>query len=728
MMTTRRNFLKVSALAGGGLAMAVSLPGTSAMLAGDDISSFDLGAFLNIDTNGNITFLLTKHEMGQGSGTGLPMIIVDELGADWSKVTLKRSDYNPKFDSRIMGTTGGSGTISKMWQPLREAGATVREMLKSAAATRWNVSPNVLTVENSFVVNPNGEKLEFGELAEEAAKLDVPGEVKLKDISEFKYIGQPVKNLITNDVVMGKGNYGINVEIEGMVYAAIQRCPVYKGKLVSFDDTEARKVNGVIDVVPIPHLDLDLEGQYVAEGVAVIATSTWSAFKARKQLKIEWDYGKNGSRDIETYKKEMSESKMQHAYSKGDFDKQSVEEGFELVEAEYDNPYEAHALMEPINATAHFTGDSCEIWVGTQSGERVAQAVMKATGLPQEKITVHVLNSGGSFGRRYYPDSSIEASYLSKVLSKPVKLTWLREDEIMHDYFHPYQRSRHKAIISPQGKVTGWYAGLIRAEDYMEGLTRWEIPYFFDTIKTESNVIEGMVHVGAWRSVGPHSSSLGKECFMDELAVRLNKDPLEFRLEMLQGEIVQEGNDDFAKVIVNYRKVLQERYIAVLNTIKEKGLWTAPKKGEGRGIAIENFSRTVCAHIVDVSIDNSYKGFKVNKVTSVVHCGTVVNPHFGRGQIEGAVIWALSAAMYGGIEIKNGVVQRDNFHDNLLLRIDETPEIDVHFVESTEPPSGLGEPGTPPLAPALLNALYNATGKRIRKIPVRREDLLNATV
>jgi isoquinoline 1-oxidoreductase beta subunit len=729
MKTTRRNFLKVSALAGGGFAMAIAMPASSGIMnTASAASSFDLGAYLNIDTAGNITFLLTKHEMGQGSGTGLPMILADELGADWSKLTLKRSDYTPKFSGREMGTTGGSSTIMKMWDVLRQAGATTREMFKATAAKRWGVSPEGLQVENGFVVNANGEKLGFGELAEEASQQEIPTDVKLKAPSEFKYIGQPVKNLITDEVVSGKANYGINTEVEGMVYAAIERCPVYKGKLVSFDDTEARKVTGVIDVIPVPTIEPVEAGQHVQEGVAVIATSTWSAFKAKKLLRIEWDNGENGNESIDSLLGRMESPEYTESYKKGEFDKLSTTEGYELVEAEYDNPYQAHALMEPINATAHFKGDSCEVWVGTQSGERVAAEVQKITGLSKEKITVHVLNSGGSFGRRYYSDSSMEVAYLTKVLNKPVKLTWSREDEIAHDYFHPYQRSTHKAIISPDKKVVGWYAGLVRTEEYFTGANAWEIPYQFDHISTETNYAGSIVHVGAWRSVGEHSSSLGKECFIDELAIKLNKDPLELRLELLEGEIVPEGTDDFALRIAAYRKSVGDRYKAVLNTIKKKGLWKPAPAGKGIGLAIENFSRTVCAHIVEVSLDNSYNGFRVDKVTSVVHCGTVVNPHFGRGQIEGSIIWALSAAKYGGVEVKDGRVQRDNFHDNLLLRIDETPELDVHFIESDEPPSGLGEPGTPPLAPALLNALFNATGKRIRKIPVVKADLLAAAV
>ncbi|MEN7550509.1 molybdopterin cofactor-binding domain-containing protein [Rapidithrix thailandica] len=727
--TSRRNFIKVSALAGGGLMMSITLPGSTHLLDNTSPGSAALNAFLSIAPDGKITFLLTKHEMGQGSGTGLPMILADELGADWNKLSIIRSDYDRKFNWRTMGVTGGSSTISGMWDVLRKAGATAREMLKQAAAKRWEVSTAILKAENNFIVNTeNGEKLEFGQLAEAAAQLPVPESVTLKKPEEFVYIGKPVKNLLTEDMAIGKANYGINTDVPGMVYASIEKCPVYKGKLKNFDATEALKVTGVIDVFPMPSFEPVSPDNHVQEGVVVVATSTWAAFKARKALKIEWDPGKFATANIESLKKEMSavlNGTMDPGYRRGDTDKLKKEEGYEVFEAEYDNPYQAHALMEPINATVHFKGDTCEVWVGTQSGERVTKEVAKVTGLPEDKITTHVLNSGGAFGRRYYCDSSMEAAYISMQIKKPVKVTWSREDEVAHDYFHPYQKSIHRAVISPEKKVVGWETSLCRTEVYASGLNIADIPYDFPNVKTEWKQLESIIHPGAWRSVSEHSSSLGKESFMDELTRKLGKDPVEFRLELLQEEIRKEGNTDDAERVYNYRKLLRERHVAVLNTIKEKGLWNNSilPSGSGKGIAIENFGGTVCAHIAQVSLADNDFGFKVDKVSSVVHCGTLINPHFGKGQIEGSIIWALSALKYGGVEVEKGVVKQRNFHNNRLLKMDEIPEIEIYFIESDEPPSGLGEPGTPPLAPAVLNALFDATGKRIRKIPVTKEDL-----
>ncbi len=726
MKVNRRNFLKISSIAGGGMMLAFKVP-ASGILSTQELQATPLNNFLAIDADGNITFTLTKHEMGQGSGTGLPMILADELGADWEKLEIVRADYDPKYNNTEMGTTGGSGTIRKMWDVLREAGATAREMLKSAAAAEWNVSSENLIAENSLIKNPaTGQSLGFGELAAAAAQLPVPQDVQLKEHADFRYITTPVKNRITRDVIKGSANYGINMDVPGMVYASIEKCPVYKGKLKSFDASEAKRVFGVLDVIAIPAMEPSNPSHHVPEGVAVIAKSTWSAFKGRKALKVEWDLGENRDASIEGLNATMDEMRSEQTnpeYTKGDIAAVENDPAVEWLEYDYSNPYQAHALMEPINATAHFKGDSCEVWVGTQSGERMSKEVEQITGLPQDKITIHVLNSGGSFGRRFYADSTMEAVYISQQIQQPVKVTWSREDEISHDYFHPYQRSIHRAGVK-NGEVVAWDTRIFRTDGYMSGTNPWDIPYHFPNIRAFGSEVGSIIHTGAWRSVSEHSSSLGRESFIDELAIKVGKNPIDFRLEMLDDPVEKTGDDDFAERVLEYRTQMRERFTKVLDTVKEKGWMTEPKAaGSGRGIAIDTFSRTVVAHVVDVSLNNSRMGFKVDRVRSAVYCGTLVNPHFGRGQIEGSIIWALSAVYYGGVEVKNGLVNRSNFHDNILLRIDETPEMDVHFIASEEPPTGLGEPATPPLAPAVLNALYDATGIRIRKIPVSKDDL-----
>ncbi|MEO9803964.1 MAG: molybdopterin cofactor-binding domain-containing protein [Reichenbachiella sp.] len=738
MRTTRRDFLKVTTLAGGGLMLTMTVPAVAKMLQEDkEGSRVDFNHFLSIDRDGNIVFQLTAHEMGQGSGTGLPMILAEELGADWSKIRLERADYDKKYDGLIRPTTGGSGTISWYWGPMRKMGATAREMLKTAASQRWAVPVEQLSTKNGFVLEAGTErKLSFGELADEAAKVEVPEEVTFKKPEDYTLVGKPIQNLITEAIAVGKGNYGINVDLPDMLYASIEKCPVYKGKLLSFDDTEALEVQGVLEIMAIPALQPAEDMTHVQEGVAIIATSTWAAFKGRKALKIDWDLGENRNNDnqkLEEIIESAGERFEEPAYRAGDYQKLKAEEGYREIEATYENPHQVHALMEPMNATAHYNGDSCEIWVGTQNASKVVLNVAKAVDIPEDKIAVHVQNSGGSFGRRYYPDTSIEAAYISKQLKKPVKLTWTREDGIRHDYFHPYQQSKFNGLIN-EDRVVGMQVKLIKTQDYVSGDQLWEHPYDFEHLEAFFNPIDGFVHQGAWRSVQVHSGSLGKECFIDELALEINKDPVELRNDLLSKEIeyvafdrpTRPGQRDFGDIVLEHRRTLRTRNRSVLKFIEAEGLWNRAKVvGAGRGFAMDDFfGETVCAHIVEMEKDDSDWGVKIKKITSVLDCGIVVNPHFGRGQVEGSIIYALSALKYGGIDIKNGRVVQSNFHNNKLLRIDEVPEIEVHFVPSEEPPRGLGEPATPPLAPAVLNAIFDTTRKRIRKLPVTREDIL----
>lgn len=739
LKATRREFLKVTTLAGGGLILTASLPGVAGIIQGDNEDGpAALNHFLTIDPEGNIIFQLTSHEMGQGSGTGLPMILAEELGADWSKVSVRRTGYDKKYLGKIRETTGGSGTISWHWDVMRRMGATAREMLKQAAANRWQVGIDQVMVKEGNVLEKGSDRqLGFGELASEAAKLEMPEEVEFKKPDEFEIVGKPVRNLITDGVVLGQSNYGINVDIPDMVYASIEKCPVYKGKMVSYDDSETLKVSGVIQVLAMPALEPADDMNHIQAGVVVIANSTWAAFKGRKALKVTWDLGeneKNNNKRLESEFKSAGEDFGDPVYTEGDYQKLKEEEGIREYSATYISPHQAHALMEPMNATAHFDGDICQVWVGNQNASAVVKNVAKVIDLPEDKIRVHTQNSGGSFGRRYYPDTSMEAAYISKQLRQPVKLTWSREDSIRHDYFHPFQESRFSALYSDD-EVKGLELRIIKSVNYAGGDHLWEHAYNFDHMNTYLKPVDGFVHQGAWRSVQVHSSSMGKESFMDELAVEMKKDPLALRRSLLEKEIekiafnrpARPGQPNFDDQVLEYRKNIKKTYLSVLDYIDAQGLWKRLESNTGgRGFAMDDFfAETVCAHMVEVVQDDSDWGIKIKKITSVLDCGIVVNPHFGRGQVEGSIIWALSALKYGGIDIKKGVVQQSNFHNNKLVRIDEVPEIEVHFVPSEEPPTGLGEPATPPLAAAVLNAIFDATGKRIRKMPVTRENILS---
>ncbi len=737
MNISRRNFLKVSGKAGGGLIISLGLPTYGTLNAvNPEGKEVEFNNFISIDTNGEITVMLTKHEMGQGTGTSIPTIIADELDADWAKVKIKQVEYSPKYTWHEMGTTGGSGSISRTWDSIRMAGATAKELLKRAAANKWSVDPIVLEVKNSFITNlVTNEKVEFGALAEAASQLPIPNEVTVKQPEEYRYIGKPIKNRITKDVISGKATYGIDIDIPGMVYASIEKCPIYKGKLKTYDATEAKRQEGVLDVFPFVlseevRTELNPVLGYVDEGVVVVATSTWTAFKARKLLRVEWDGGENGSRSIASLQADMAAVKDTPDLMSVDLG--TIEEGLAnrnntVLEMEYDSPYQAHALMEPLNATAHFNNDFCELWVGTQDEERTIGEVAKSLQLPREKVRIHNLISGGSFGRRFHSDTSIEAAFVSRKIKKPVKLTWTREDEIRNDHFQPFLKNYLKAVITPEKSVIGVENRAVSTVEYVTWSDTWDHYYAFPNIRCYRSIVPTLLLEGAWRAVGEHLAAVSKECFVDELANELHKDPLDYRIELLSNEVDWGDPKDMPEWVIKYRlprkKLIRQRQLDILFYIKEHGLWsTESPEGKGRGFAIHNFGPTVCAQIAEVTMDDEF-GFIVDKVTAIVHCGLVINPHFGRGQIEGSIIWALSAVKYGGVEVENGVVQRSNFHNNKVIRMDELPEIEVIFIESDERPCGLGEPGVPPLAPAVLNAIFNASGKRIRKIPVTQQDL-----
>ncbi len=717
MSLSRRNFLKVSSTAAGGLLLTLGSP-LAPLQAGrkDAEVLFEPNYFLKIDPQGNIHFIVTKHEMGQGSSTGLAMILADELGADWEKVKIEFADYHPQYDGQHQGTTGGSSSIRKLWQPLREAGATAREMLIQAAAQRWQVSVQDCYADLGVIIHqPSGKKLAFGDLVEEATRLEAPKNPSLKDPKDFKYIGQPLKNLRTRDVVQGKATYGINVQLPGMRYAAIARSPVYLGKVKSYDDTQAKAIPGVTHIFKIP----SVKGRYsIQEGVVVVADSTWTAFQAKKALKIKWEEGANAQRSLASLRKEFDKASKKEGKVK--YETGHVNNAFkaahQTLEARYENPYQAHACMEPMNATAHVEGNRCEVWAGTQAGSWTTNAIAEQLGIPEKNITTHVMPAGGAFGRRFYPDVPVEAAYISQQIGAPVKLTWTREDDIQHDYFHPLQQDVHQAAISKDKKVTAWkYLGL----SVRHGADFWN-PYEVPNLQAATLAVNGdedrLIEVGAWRSVGGHLSALGQECFVDEVAHAIGQDPYQLRLEWLK-------NDRMLDVGVGFQ-LDAARYREVMKAVAQKAQWGKKMpKNHGQGLAVYTFLHTssYCAQIAEVSVEKGV--LKIHKITAVLDCGIPVNPQLVKGQIEGSIVWGLTALKYGGIDVEAGKVKQSNFHDYKMLRINELPEIEVHLMDSQMDPKGTGEPGVPPVAPAVLNAIFAASGKRIRKIPVLPEDL-----
>ena len=717
----RRSFLKVSTTATGSLMVALSIPSLGKEVKN---GSWSPDAITEIHIDGGVTFTLTKHEMGQGTGTGVPMVFCDELGADWGRLRVIQGDFNQAKYGRLQGNTGGSSGVRLMWEPVRELAAMTRETLKEAAARKWNLDRTDLETRNGFVYRRGSDKkVAFEELLDEAADIRLPSEdIQFKDPSEYYLIGTHQTNLITPKIVRGEKMFAGDLQVPDMVFAAIERCPVYRGKVKSFDDSEARKVSGVLDVISIPEFYED-QNFIVREGVAVIANSTWAAFQGKKALKIEWSGLTNGERSNETLRQEMidlsgeSGEPVGRIWNYGDVE-QAKTEADRVISSTYENAYHAHACMEPMNAIASATATSCEIWAPMQSPDKASARLKDHLNIPVENQTIHIKNSGGSFGRKYYPDYILEATYLSQQVGRPVKLTWTREDDIRCDLNSDFQHDIHQVAIK-DNKVTGWHIKVLPTD---RGTPYPWVPYYVPNKLGESIPIESPLTVGAWRSVGPHRAAFGLECMVDEVAHELGKDPYEFRLELL--ELPSDLSDGAAEFYNHERSVTDRKQIkAVLNSVAQRSGWGRKMpSGTGLGMAMYRFgyAGSYCAHVVEV--DTREGELKIPKVTSALYCGTAVNPHFVQGQIEGSVIWALTSVLYGGMDFENGQVKQSNFHDYKMLRMHETPDVDLEIVNNEGPAFGTGEPGVPPFTPALMNAIFAATGKRIRKTPLKKED------
>jgi len=696
----RRDFMKIASSAGAGLVLSFYLPSAESELFAEPLAeSFSPNVWLKIDPSGIVTVTVAKSEMGQGSRTYFPMILAEELEADWSTIRVEQAPaHADKYGSQ---STGGSTGVRTSWEKLSKAGATVREMLISAAAQKWNVDRATCYAEKGTIIHrPTKKSLTYGELAEDAAKLPVPEAPALKDPKNYKIVGTWIPQVETAARSSGRAIFAVDVKVPGMLNATLLRSAVFGGKLVSFDATKAESTPGVKKVVQIDR------------GIAVLADSTWAALKGREALEIKWDEGPNSklsSADIQRMFEEYARKDGAVATKEGDVDA-AFAGNVRKIEAVYNAPYVSHSPMEPMSCVADVRADSCEIWIGSQNPQALLNSTATLLGFPKEKITIHVTLIGGGFGRRLDNDFGEEAVKISKAAGVPVKLLWTREDDMHHDFYRPASHHVLSGAVDKDGKIVAFkhrvvapsITGQRAPERIKDGMDRGvldcaaNMPYTIPNVLVDYVMAIPPVPIGAWRSVYASQNVYVVESFVDELAAATHKDPLEFRLQMLDKN---------------------PRMKKVLETAAEKSGWTTKlPKGRGRGIACSFCFGSFAAEVAEVSV---VKGkVKVHRMVVAIDCGMGVAPNTLESQVDGAVALALSAALKGEITIENGRTKQGNFDAYPILTIDEMPKIEVHVVNSYEKLGGIGEPPLPPVAPAVCNAIFAATGKRVRKLPI----------
>ncbi|HEX5887764.1 MAG TPA: xanthine dehydrogenase family protein molybdopterin-binding subunit [Pyrinomonadaceae bacterium] len=707
----RRDFLKIGAAAGGGLLIGMHLPALARAEEASGLAApFAPNAFVRVGTDDIITVIVNKSEMGQGVYTSLPMLVAEELEADWSKVRFEAAPVDPAYNHPVFGIqmTGGSTSTPSEWERFRKAGAAARIMLIAAAARQWNVDAQSLKAEKGFVVHvASNRRASFGSLAEAAATIEPPKDVPLKDPKDFKLIGKSTRRLDTPAKVDGSAQFGIDVKVPGMFTAVVARAPVFGGKVVSFNADQARRVPGVKDVVQVP------------SGVAVIANGFWPAKLGRDKLEIKWDHGANANLSSTAMRAEFSKLAQTPglvAKKVGDPAK-FLAGAAKTITAEFEVPYLAHATMEPLNCVVDLRADSCEIWTGTQFQTGDAAAAAAIAGLKSTQVKIHTTLLGGGFGRRANPanDFVAEAVHIAKAAKVPVKVVWTREDDMHGGYYRPMWYDRMVGGVDDKGNPVAWTHTIVGqsilagtpfeqflVKDGIDGTSvegAADLLYGIPNVQVDLHTPKIGVPVLWWRSVGHSHNGFAVEAFFDELAHAGGKDPYELRRTLLAN---------------------QPRMKGVLELVAQKANWgSRPPAGRGRGIATHFSFESYVAQVAEVSVSKA-GDVRVHRVVCAVDCGRVINPDSVKAQMEGAIVFGLSAALKDAITFEGGRVQQRNFHDYQMLRMEESPEIEVHIVPSTESPTGVGEPGVPPVAPAVANAIFAATGKRVRRLPIGR--------
>ncbi len=731
MAPTRREVLKSAAIASAALVIPFEIARADDASAGKtqkDVSPFQ--SWVRIEPTGRITILSSRSEMGQGISTALPMVLAEELEVDWKSVSVEQAPT----DTRLFGSqgTGGSGSVTASWMPLRKAGAAARTMLIEAAAQKWSVSPDQCSAKDG-VVSHAGNRLTYGELVEAAAKLHVPDfeKVQLKKASDFQVIGKPLPRKDIPPKTDGSAKFGLDTRVPGMLYAVVERCPAFGGKVRTFDAGKAKAMPGVKAVFEIPAVT---EGIHSCGGVAVVADSTWNAMKARKALVIDWDMGPHTAESSESLRKDFRrivDSPQKVILSEGDADKTiSDAPAAKKVEADYELPFQAHACMEPMNCTVLFAQDHAEVWAPAQGPEWVQATVAQAGGIAPSKVKVNVTLMGGGFGRRYQADFAMEAAQAAKQMAGvPVQLVWSREDDMTHDFYRPASYHRISGSLDEHGAIAAWkhrststpIAEWFSPKDPPESSEMGEtlqMPYVMKNYKLEYAPAASGVPRAWWRSVEASTIGFVMESYMDELAHAAGADPYEFRMKHLDASRKVSNALDGKEIALDCARMR-----GVLELAATKAGWTSAKMaaGQGRGIACHYCFHSYAANVAEVTVTKGV--VHVNRIVSAVDIGTAVNPDGVRAQMESAVIYGLTAALKSQITIQGGRAVESNFNHFACLKMSETPRIEVHIVPSEIAPTGIGEPGLPPVAPAVMNAIFAATGKRIRRLPLSPQDL-----
>ena len=724
---SRRIFIRNVSLFSGALVLACDMNSNHDKIKegktkGD---SFTPNLFVELHPDGQLILTASRSEMGQGVRTSLTSVIADEMDADWSRVSVIQAPGDDAYGNQ---NTDGSRSIRTIYEPMRRMGAMARAMLISAAAKRWGVEEDQCKTENHHVILiATGQKLFYGELVREAMDQPVPEQPKLKSPEEFVYIGKGLKSVDVSDFTSGRSKYGLDIKLPGMKYACIARCPVTFGQAKSFDKTKTMAIKGVIDVVELPRIEKPFGA---LGGIAVIAENTWAAIKGKEALDITWNYGENAHYSTKAFMKELTGNVLKNAKlirNEGDV-MSAFKKAHTVVESTFQLPHLVHAPMEAPNATADVQEGQCEVWAPVQAPQVTRQEISDFLEMELQDVKVHVTFLGGGFGRKSKPDFVMEAVALSKKINAPVQVIWTRSDDIQHSYYHAISAQYLKASLDEEGFVTGWlhrtaYPSITSTFmpgvkhgagfEFQQGMTN--LPYQIGNLRFENGEAEAQVRIGWLRSVYNIIHSFSINIFVDELAIAAKKDPLAFRLSLIGSDRIYPSGDAYHLETAKLKQVLKKAG-------ENAGWGRELPEGHGLGMAVHYSFYTYVATVVEVSVIENK--LKVHKVFTVADCGTVVNTDTVKAQLEGAAIFGMSLAYYGDISMEEGKVMQSNYHDYQMLRIHEAPDIDIEIVKSNDVPTGIGEPGVPVIAPAIINAIFDATGKRYRNLPLKAYGLV----